>query len=279
MSHASRNRLYVVVVGLGLVLLASSSLAAPPPTTTFYLDDPGPTGANLAGVYTSPYLGQVNYPTSAIMPVICDDFADESFVPEKWTAYVTTLPQVLSGTYNTPDTYLKFGDTNIVTGSDVGSVTGSWSLTQAQAYEVAAILAVDVLNSSATMQEDYSYAMWGLFESSAAFGQLNGYTSDQTNAENYLNTAIADVKNGTVNGMSLSSYLSNYNVTIYSYDTGALCGPSLVPCTSANGYSTPPQEFITVTTPEASTPVLLAVDFFGFIALVGFLRKRMARSS
>ena len=243
---------------------------AQPPTTTFYLDDPGPTGANLAGVYTSPYLGQVAYPSSAIVPVICDDFADESFVPETWTAYVTTLPQVLSGTYGTPDTYLKFGDSSNVTGSDIGSVTGSWSLTQDQAYEVAAILAVDILNSSGTMQEDYSYAMWGLFESSTAFSQLNGYANDQTNAENYLNAAIADVNNGTVNGTSLSSYLSGYNVTIYSYDNGATCPGQLNNVCA----STPPQEFITVTTPEAGTPVLIAVDLLGFIALVGFLRRR-----
>jgi hypothetical protein len=30
--------------------------------------------------------------------------------------------------------------------------------------------------------------------------------------------------------------------------------------------------------PEASTPVLMAVDLFGFMALVGFLRKRVSRS-
>ena len=115
--------------------------------------------------------------------------------------------------------------------------------------------------------------MWGLFESSAAFGQLNGYTSDQTNAENYLNTAIADVTNGTVNGMSLSSYLSNYNVTIYTYDAAAG-----LPKGCGGNCSQPPQEFITVTTPEASTPVLLAADLFGFLALFAFLRKRLSRA-
>jgi len=268
-----RGSLCLSVAALTAILAGSAW--AQPATTTFYLDDPGPTGANLAGVYTSPYLGQVNYPTSAIVPVICDDFADESFVPEEWTAYVTTLPQVLSGTYgNTtvtgdPDTYLKFGDTNSVTGSYVGSLSGSWSLTQDQAYEVAAILAIDIMGSSGTAQEDLSYAMWGLFESSEAFGQLSGYTSDLTNAENDLKAAIGEVTSGNA-----AAILSDYNITIYSYDTGALCGPSLVACTSANGYTSPPQEFIRVTTPEASTAVLFAVDVLGFIGLFGFLRKR-----
>jgi hypothetical protein len=258
------------------------SAAAAPPTTTFYLDDPGPTGANLAGVYTSPYLGQTSYPTSAIVPVICDDFADESYVPEEWTAYVTTLPQVLNSTYGTTDNYLKFGTSlasnptpGEVTGSD--AVTPSWILTQAQAYEAAALLAVDILNTSGTVQQDYSFAMWGLFESSQAFGQLAAYsdTTDEANAENYLNAAITDVLTNNVNGQSLGSYLSGYNVTIYSYDTGASC-PGVLNNVCA---STPPQEFINVTTPEASTPVLFAVDILGFVALLAFLRKRIVARS
>src|SRR5271163_2380421 len=97
MKHTLQKSSYLILAGVALMILATPLLAAQPPTTTFFLDDPGPTGANLAGVYTSPYLGQVNYPTSAVVPVICDDFADESFVPEEWTAYVTTLPQVVSG--------------------------------------------------------------------------------------------------------------------------------------------------------------------------------------
>jgi len=275
-----RKSLHLSVAALAIVILSGSALAqTTPPTTTFYLDDPGPTGANLAGVYTSPYLGQVNYPTSAIVPVICDDFADESFVPEEWTAFVTSLSQVESGSYGTPDNYLKFGDTTsnpstsgLVLGSD--SVTGSWSLTQDQAYDAAAILAIDILNSSGTTQQYYSFAMWALFESSSAIGDLNEYSVNPTIVEQYLNTAIGDVTNpnATIDGETVSAYLSGYNVTIYSYDTGATCpGQAGGVCAS-----TPPQEFITVTAPEASTPVLLAVDLLGFIALMGFLRKRMS---
>ena len=122
MRHRVKKSSYVVPALLALGIWASSPLAAAPPTADFYLNSAG-SGANLAGVYTSPYTGSIN--GGPTIPVICDDFADESFVPEEWTAYVTTLPQLLSGT--PPDTYLKFGDTNSVTGSDVGSVTGSWS--------------------------------------------------------------------------------------------------------------------------------------------------------
>ena len=271
MMYKSQRSHYLVLIAVAFaLLLASSLIASPPPTTTFYLDDPGPTGANLAGVYTSPYLGQVNYPTSAVVPVICDDFADNSYVPEEWTAYVTSLSTVTSGP---TDTYLKWGTSGSVSGSDPAL---SWTLTQAQAYDVAAILAIDILQSSGSSQQDYSFALWGLFDSTDAFAQLNGFSGDQTNAENYLNTAITDVENNSINGGSISSYLGNYHVTIYSYDAaGNPSGPS---CGGGPCPSSPPQEFITVTTPEASTPIQLAVDLLGFVALVGFLRKRVSQS-
>lgn len=258
MSHASRNRLYVVVAALGLVLLASSPLVAQQ-TTTFYLDNAG-SGANLGGVYTSPYNGQVNYPTSAIVPVICDDFSDESFVPEEWTAFVTPLSGLVAGT----DSY---------TGDLKWSGSADGTLNQVQGYEAAALLSIDILNTTGVTQEEYSFALWELFDPkafttlTADYGVGNSYESA---AQGFLNSAEYDASHSTINGGSLSSYLSNYNVTIYSYDPagGTSCGGGYCP--------PPPQEFITV--PEASTPVLMAVDLFGFMALVAFLRKRFSPS-
>jgi hypothetical protein len=267
-------------VGLAIVFMAATQLVAQPPTTTFFMDNAG-SGANLAGVYTSPYGGQVNYPVSAVIPVICDDFADESFVPEEWTAYVTSLSSL---TPATPDTYLKWGTSNSVTGTD--AVTGTWSLNQSQAYDVAALLSIDLLQSvtGSAAQQDYSFALWGLFDSTGtgpgdpgAFPWLAnaGDGTDEVNAEKFLNTAIGDVKSGMVGGSSLSSYLSQYHVTIYSYDAAA--NPNGPSCGGGPCPASPPQEFITVTTPEASTPVLFAVDLLSFIALAMFLRKRAVR--
>ena len=94
--------------------------------------------------------------------------------------------------------------------------------------------------------------------------------------ENYLTDAINDVAGGTIsnnlsgNGQTLSQYLSNYNVTIYSYNGGGTTCPG-------GNCPPPPQEFITVTTPEASSVILMAVDLVGFLALVGFLRKRASQ--
>jgi hypothetical protein len=259
---------YLVVAAVALALLAISPLAAQQ-TVDFYLNGVG-SGDNLGGVYTSPYSGGLT--STAISSVICDDFTDESFVPEAWTAYATSMSSILNGSDNPSDLYfVKTGNISV----------DGYSLDQAQAYSVAGILAVEILQESAPTQtqaqiqaqEDLSYAMWALFTPSAlsAIG-----SPDAGNAMTYLDNAVAELEVNNVNGTTVSQYLNNYNVTVYSYNaalnpSGPSCGGVVGGCS----WQTP-QEFITV--PEASTPVLLAIDLLGFMALVGFLRKRMTRS-
>jgi hypothetical protein len=278
---------------LALVLLASSPLFAggsppsPPPTANFYLNSPG-SGLNYAGVYTSPYTGQINPGSTTIggatVNVICDDFASNSFVDEDWTAYVTTLSSLAAGTYGTPDEYLNWNGAS------------SDGLNQLQAYQAAAILAIEIDNtdplgtglpSLQTEQEELSYALWALFDPTQAAGTANQTTSNLANSPHgpadwvegsggwlaagsfltavntYLSTAVNQVATNSINGGTVNNYLSGYNVTIYSYDTGAVCYPGPVPC-----QSIPPQEFITVTpvpggsqipsVPEASSLAQLA---------------------
>ena len=146
-----------LLVVISALLVLAGALSAAPPTATFLLNSAG-SGANLAGVYTSPYTGQIN--GGPTIPVICDDFADDSYVPEQWTAYQTALSSVVSGT---PDTYLRWLNT---AGATV-TINGS-TLNQAQAYAVAAVLAFDILQSSGVAQEDYSFAMWELFDPTQA---------------------------------------------------------------------------------------------------------------
>ena len=260
----STRVVYLVVAALILL----TPLAAEPPTVTFALNSPG-SGANLAGVYTSPYTGTINGgPTTN---VICDDFADESYVPETWTAYQTSLSSLTSSA----DPYLNW---------QTSTFSQASSLTQTQDYQVAAILAIKILQAStgSTQQKDLSFALWALFDpygngnpsDPGALGQLSAYgdTSDINAAIADLNAAIGDLTTG-INGQSVSSYLSNYNVTIYSWDkaAGAPTGACGGPCPA-------PQEFITVTAPEASTPVVLAADLLG-LGIIGLLRKRILRNS
>jgi hypothetical protein len=249
---------YAVVLALSLVLLAAGPLLAAPPTVTLNLTGVG-SGANLAGVYTSPYAGNIN--GGSTIPVICDDFADESFVPETWTAFQTSVSSLTSGT---ADTYLKWLNTS---GSTI-TVDG-YVLNQAAAYTVAAVLAIDILQAVTGSQahEDLSYALWELFDPSQASAQLSGYPTDAANAVTYLDAAVAYVE---TNNIAPSAYS---NVTIYSYDPeyGTSCGGGTCP--------PPPQEFITVNMPEPSSPGLLGLDLLGVAGLVLFVRRRSAGSA
>jgi hypothetical protein len=250
MKNTTCKSWYFIVAALGIALLVASPLAAQP-TTPFYLNGAG-SGANLAGVYTSPYSGGTT--PSATAAVICDDFADESYVPESWTAYVTQLPTLSNG----PLSYLKWS----------GATVGATTLSQAAAYTVAAVLATDILTSTtgSQTQEDYSYALWELFDYTDAYNQLIAYgdVGDASNAQSYLNAAVTNVE---TNHLTPNNYA---NVTIYSYDTGATgaCGG---PCPA-------PQEFITVNMAEPSSPALLGFDLLCVAGLVFFVHRRFAGS-
>jgi hypothetical protein len=144
---------WCALIALTVVPLACGPLAAQS-TATFLLNSAG-SGSNLGGVYTSPYTGEINGGTT--IPVICDDFADDSFVPEQWTAYVTSLSSLDSGTdSNTSELNWQ---------NSAPTVDGT--LSQVQAYNAAALLSIGILTSTGTAQEEYSFALWDLFDTQA----------------------------------------------------------------------------------------------------------------
>ncbi len=277
-------------------------MTAGPSTVTFNLT--GVNGENLAGVYTSPYYGNVNGSTT--IPVICDDFSDNSYIPESWSAYQTTLTQVIAAPSQL--SYLKWNGAN--SKGVVVPTYAAWNLNQSQAYTTAAILMLDILNynsivnpsqAQVTAQEDYSYALWELFDPTAAAGAVGtgnanwslssgsdavvpwlsgSYASDLTAATQDLETAIS----------TSASVLDGYGVTIYSYvgpPTGSTPTCNNSPCPSA-----PPQEFITVSSspgttygnpntpvPEPSELVVLgSYILFGACSVVFFGRRRIFRA-
>lgn len=330
----------MALAALALVLMAGSPLfAGPPPptypTAEFYLNGVG-AGNVLAGVYTSPYHAAINptvphtgAPTGGTaLSVICDDFGSESFINEYWDTLVTPLTganSLTSGTglYGAPDTLLKWGTSNTVVVDDTkeantaglgaGSLGVSQSLSQLEAYDVAALLAINIMSISngsgdATQLGDYSFALWALFDTVGTPGHYSNAPLDQlyaagsnpngcatTNygclksAMQYLQTAVYDVKKlapghiGTAvgnDGTALSAYLSHYNVNIYSYDAYNPTGTALQPPVCYSGPSNcppPPQEFITVTNvPEpTSLAVLGTYALFGGASLLFFGRRRI----
>jgi len=266
MRHTMQKSWYMVVAALALMLLATGPLAALPSTAAFALNSAG-SGANLAGVYTSPYTGTIN--GGSTINVICDDFADNIYVPESWTAYVTSLSSLTPGT---ADTTLRWLNT---AGSTI-TVDGQ-TLNQAKAYAVAAVLSIDILESAtgSAAQEDYSFALWGLFDPTGtsadpgAFTQLANYgdLGDLVNATNDLNIAVSFVTNPANNSQVAADVSA---VTIYSFDpvTAPKCGSG--PCPTA-----PPQEFITVNMVEPPSPALLGLDLLAVAGLIVFVRRRM----
>jgi len=262
---------YMVVAALALMLLATGPLAALPPSTAAFALNSAGSGANLAGVYTSPYTGTIN--GGPTINVICDDFADDSYVPESWTAYVTPMSSLTSGT---ADTYLKWLNTAGSTITVDGQV-----LNQAEAYAVAAVLSVDIVESASgsQAQKDYSFALWGLFDPTGtpgnpgAFTQLANYgdTTDENNAKAYLNGAVLLVASG-VNAAQVAVDVNA--VTIYSFDpvTAPSCGGSACP-------TAPPQEFLTVSMVEPPSPALLGLDLLSVAGLIFFVRRRMKLTS
>jgi hypothetical protein len=246
-----------VIAALAFVLLTNSPIFAQPPTATFYLNSAG-SGLNLGGVYTSPYTGQIN--GGSTIPVICDDFHDDSYVPELWTAYVTPLTNVLGE--SSTDSYLRW-----MSGwSGSGSMANPLPLNQQQAYGAAAILAIDILNSSGLSQEEYSFAMWELFDPTQASAALP--SQYQPTVAGMLSTAV-----GIATGGSLNSSLNGYNVTIYSYDAAA---NPLGPVGCGGHCPPPPQEFITVSMAEPSFPAVLGLDLLAVAGLVLVVRRRLA---
>lgn len=298
-----------VVAALALVLLASSPLVAGQPTVSFGITGAG-SGGTLDGIFTSPYQGTIN---NSAVNVICDDFANNSYVPENWTAYVTSLSSINAGT-DTPgdlkwNNAVSGGTITVpgVTGSNLGSPTNpyaAWNLSQQTAYDVAAYLAIELDSSPKASQtsEDLSYAIWELFDATGASGSpsdlvsvpadndkvvswLNGYSDATTLAnatqdvENAITQVCANASGGCTSPGGVKSvngtlsFLNGWSINIYTYDPAG----GAPTCNGGACSSAPPQEFITV--PESSSVSALAVYFlFGGGSLLFWGRGRIVRS-
>jgi hypothetical protein len=292
----------VAIAASVLAFLAGNSLMADQPTVKFFLNGTA-LGGSLDGIYTSPYQAQIN-DVPVEVPVICDDFANNSYVPETWTAYLTTLDEINAGT-GTPS-QLKWGNAdsngNILVGSNQYD---GWNLDQKLAYDVAAYLAIRIMQTSvpsATLaSEQYSYAMWELFD--ANDHSISNYPDQPPPVDtvvnwltvNYndpttLNAATQDVENaidavcggpthpncstsgGVTSVISNPTVLAGYNVNVYTYQS-CISGP----CTQTSPPN-PPQEFITVTAvPESSSLATLGgYLLFGGLSLLFFRRRRVS---
>lgn len=208
-------------------------------------------GNVMAGVYTSPYTGTINGVSASI---ICDDFTDDTFLKESWQA--TQLNVATLGA-------TKF---------DYNQQTSQALPAQKQDYDAAAALAIQLLNTNNSTTMGYlSYAIWDIFNDAAvsawlaSHGGSNIYNQAHSLATQYL---AKNYSSGQYLGVSFS------NVNIYTPIPNTASGCPTTPC-QANS----PQEFLTVTTPEASTPVVLAGDLLVLLAVVVLFRRRTIQAA
>lgn len=234
----SRSRLCIP----GALLCAAVGALAQP-TASMDLYSPG--GNVMGNVYVGPYYAYINGVQTA---VICDDYGDESFVPETWTAQEFTTPNY------------------VISSTDETRNAQQWpSLSPAQLaqdYNMVGWLAIQMMDNSgnATTVGEIDYALWDVFNSSAITDLTSVNSAYATAASGWLSLAQNYANN--------SSFISEF--TIYSPDQS-----DPISCGGQTCTSIPPQEFL-VYTPEPSQIVLLGCDFLGAAMLVFLLRRRRA---
>jgi hypothetical protein len=251
--------------GVAFLCLASGAFAQTVQFTITGGNAPSGTWGIMGGTYTSPYTGYLNNNSGNALAIICDDFADEVYLGESWTALATNVADINSSTTN--QLYFDQGDVTL----------------QQQQYMVASYLAEQLLTADAvnpgdqTTVGELSFALWGVFDptlltaanpagltGTLSTGQLGAAIGYLDNAESAVSAAIS--------GEGQSAYLSTFaNVELYSATTNGTTAEAENPSR--------PQEFIVVNMPEPSAPSLILIDLLGAAGLVFFARRWRARSA
>lgn len=191
-------------------------------------------GTILGPAYIGPYVATIGG-VGANIPVICDDFATESFLLSPW-AYTTHTLSNLSGAKFESQGLASYEKVAWLSEQLLYNATSSWCN---------GVMGV-MTTTNAQCQGDIQYAIWSIFDQTAPLPLSFLSSIDQTNASKLVAAA----------GGHLSDDFSN--VTIY---TANPLGAS--------------QEFIVVRTPEPAALAILGVDLCGvFGAVLFFLRRR-----
>jgi len=217
------------LLGLVLAMVFAVPSAFAQGSVGISMSDGGPYVMN--GVYVGPYTANVNGKSSQI---ICDDFADDTYLNESWTANVTSFSNL--GSSSVP----------------MWSSKGNSSTLYADAAWLATQMFVTA-NKNTTSEGYLAYALWSLFNPNA----LNGLSSTQlTGVNNFLSQIPT--------GLTPSQFA---NFFIYTPDL-----TKSITCGGGTCQTAPPQEFLGfVSAPEGGAALLYlllaAASCFGAIVL------------
>ena len=217
-------------------------------TVSMTLTDSG--NNTLGGVFVNPYTATIG---GVSTQVICDDFHDDAYVGETWTANVTTFANL--ATANPP---VLWGDNLLL-------------------YEQGAWLSLQLLaaaNANQTTQAaDISFALWALLDpGDNPLGRLSG--TDLSNAQTLLSQAQALTQSSFT-----SSQLAQFaNFVIYTPTQPGQAGYVTPTCSGGPCAHVPPQEFLALNgaVPEPTTGMLLTIDMLALMLAGAVLVRRKA---
>ena len=225
-----------VISFLGVLILSQPAALAD--QVTMQLINPPP-GSVMYNVYISPYLATIKGISTS---VICDDFVDDTYTKEIWTAYVFDGSADLSNT--------RMADARLL---EVTALNDD--------YDAVAWLALRLYSPGISLAQQglYSFAIWDIFADASVHAWLGArggasFYSDVTSEAQIARDNAAEGERSIL--------------TIYSpVADSASCGGGDCP-------TTPPQEFVVVKAPEASAPVILAFDLLALLGVVFLVRRR-----
>jgi len=209
------------------------------------------------GVYVDPYTATVNGVAGA--SVICDDWSNNSYLNETWTATATSVASLNSG----PTTTVLFSGAPASTSPTLPAVS------QAVLYDEAAWLASNLLANPTNYgtQVSVSFAIWELTQNAT------GSANESPTAYSFLQGSNASAYQSTVNSLLAAAAVAVAKG--YQGQGWEILTPvDNAQMTGGGSASNPPQEFL-VYTPESSSVVLLGADMLGLIALAFVFRRRV----
>jgi len=236
---------------IAVLLFASTSFgynAGSSVSVTFVSGGPYP---GYGGVLVDPYsadVGPVGGP-AVLTTVQCDDWQDEVYDGETWTATVTNVSGLAGGT---------------------PLFKGNSTYSTQQVYDAVAYLASEVLQSARISdtagEANYSYAMWYLTCQYTQSPQTN-CTSDVLSNDSANQATIISLANYALNNATTASGLGWQILTPSS--PGVLNGVT---------EQKAPQEFL-IYTPEPASAALAGIGVLGLLGFALVFRRRLVSST